>query len=163
VPHCSPPSQPTGPGRQVDRAVALNGLALPRSSLLALAVARAADVGARILPGGSQKWAVRHIRRSCDLSRLTNSAAHWRASGIFPASLKARAFAKAWLSADRSAAASLPGRPLGEGPVGTGPRIRGSDDGRNVFPTALLQPGQESLRRRRNGSATGSGDRERRR
>ena len=49
------------------------------------------------------------------------------------------------------------------GPVGTGPRIRDSDDGRNVFPTALLQPGQESLRRRRNGSATGSGDCERRR
>ena len=47
--------------------------------------------------------------------------------------------------------------------VGTGPRFRGSDDGRNVFPTALLQPGQESLRRRRNGSATGSGDCKRRR
>src|SRR5205823_3198921 len=36
----------------------------------------------------------------------------WRASGIFPASLNARAFAKAWLSADRSAADSFPGRAL---------------------------------------------------
>ena len=49
------------------------------------------------------------------------------------------------------------------GPVGIGSRIRASDDGRNVVPTALLQPGQESLRRRSNGSATGSGDCERRR
>jgi hypothetical protein len=39
-----------------------------------------------------------------------NSAAHSRASGIFPASLKASGFAKAWLSADRSAADSLPDR-----------------------------------------------------
>jgi hypothetical protein len=56
--------------------------------------------------------AVPHVRRSWDLSRLTSSAAHWRASGIFPASLNARAFAKAWLSADRSAADSFPGRAL---------------------------------------------------
>jgi hypothetical protein len=34
-------------------------------------------------------------RRSCGLSSLTSSAAHSRASGIFPASLNARAFAKA--------------------------------------------------------------------
>jgi hypothetical protein len=52
----------------------------------------------------------RHVRRSCDLSSLTNSAAHSRASGIFPASRKARAFARAWLSADRSAADSFPDR-----------------------------------------------------
>ena len=52
----------------------------------------------------------RHVRRSCDLSSLTSSAAHSRASGIFPASLKARAFASAWFSADRSVAESLPGR-----------------------------------------------------
>ena len=56
------------------------------------------------------KAAVRHVRRSCDLSSLTSSAAHSRASGNFPASLKARAFAKAWLSADRSAADSFPDR-----------------------------------------------------
>jgi hypothetical protein len=49
-----------------------------------------------------------HVRRSCDLSSLSSSAAHSRASAIFPASQKARAFAKAWLSADRSAADSLP-------------------------------------------------------
>jgi hypothetical protein len=61
------------------------------------------------LPGGSET-AVRHVRRSCDFSSLTSSAAHSRASGIFPASRKARAFAKAWLSADRSAADSFPGR-----------------------------------------------------
>jgi hypothetical protein len=54
--------------------------------------------------------AVRHLRRSCDLSSLTNSAAHSRASGILPASLNARAFAKAWLSDRRSAADSFPGR-----------------------------------------------------
>jgi hypothetical protein len=48
--------------------------------------------------------------RSCDRSSLTSSAAHSQASGIFPAFLKARASAKAWLSADRSAADSLPGR-----------------------------------------------------
>jgi hypothetical protein len=52
----------------------------------------------------------RHVRRSCDLSSLTSSAAHSRASVIFPASRKARAFAKAWLSDDRSAAESFPGR-----------------------------------------------------
>ena len=51
-------------------------------------------------------------QKACDLSSLTNSAAHSRASGIFPASRKARAFAKAWLSADRSAADSFPGRAL---------------------------------------------------
>ena len=37
----------------------------------------------------------RHIRRSCALSSLTSSAAHSRASSIFPASRKARAFARA--------------------------------------------------------------------
>jgi len=46
------------------------------------------------------------------LRSLTSSTAHSRASGIFPASLKARAFAKAWLSADRSAADSFPDRVL---------------------------------------------------
>jgi hypothetical protein len=56
------------------------------------------------------KGAVHHVTRSCDLSCRTSSAAHSRASGIFPASLKARAFAKAWLSADRSAADSFPDR-----------------------------------------------------
>ena len=49
-----------------------------------------------------------HVRRSCDFSSRTNSAAHSRASRIFPASRKARAFARAWLSADRSAGDSLP-------------------------------------------------------
>src|SRR6516164_7856465 len=49
----------------------------------------------------------RHVSRSCDLSSLTSSAAHSRASVIFPASRKARAFARALLSADRSAADSL--------------------------------------------------------
>jgi hypothetical protein len=58
----------------------------------------------------TMKAALHHVRRSCDLSSLTNSAAHSRASGIFSASLKARAFAKAWLSADRSAADSFPDR-----------------------------------------------------
>jgi len=62
----------------------------------------------RILLAQLRKWAPRHVRRSCDRSSLTSSAAHSRASGIFPASLKARAFAKAWLSADRSAADSFP-------------------------------------------------------
>ena len=51
-----------------------------------------------------------HVRRSCDFSSLTSSAAHRRASGIFPASRKARALARAWLSADRSAADSFPDR-----------------------------------------------------
>ena len=37
----------------------------------------------------------RHVRRSCALSSLTNSAAHSRASSIFAASRKARAFARA--------------------------------------------------------------------
>jgi hypothetical protein len=58
------------------------------------------------------KGAVRHVRRSSDLSSLTSFAAHSRASVIFPASLKARAFAKAWLSDRRSAADSFPGRAL---------------------------------------------------
>jgi hypothetical protein len=58
----------------------------------------------------TMKAALHHVRRSCDLSSLTSSAAHSRASGIFPASLKARAFARAWLSADRSAADSFPAR-----------------------------------------------------
>jgi hypothetical protein len=58
----------------------------------------------------TMKAPVRHVRRSCDLSSRTSSAAHSRASGILPASLKARAFAKAWLSADRSAADSFPDR-----------------------------------------------------
>jgi len=60
----------------------------------------------------TMKAALHHVRRSCDLSSRTSSAAHSRASGIFPASLKARAFAKAWLSADRSAADSFPDRAL---------------------------------------------------
>src|SRR5262252_899237 len=51
-----------------------------------------------------------HVRRSCDFSSLTSSAAHRRAPGIFPASRKARALARAWLSADRSAADSFPDR-----------------------------------------------------
>jgi hypothetical protein len=50
----------------------------------------------------------RYVRRSCALSSLTNSVAHSRASSIFPASRKARAFASAWLSADRSFGDSLP-------------------------------------------------------
>jgi hypothetical protein len=54
--------------------------------------------------------ASRHVRRSCDLSSLTSSAAHSRASGIFPASRNARAFPRAWLSADRSIADSFPDR-----------------------------------------------------
>jgi hypothetical protein len=58
------------------------------------------------------KEAVRHVRRSCDFSSLTGSAAHSRASGIFLASRKARAFARAWLRADRSAGDSFPGRAL---------------------------------------------------
>jgi hypothetical protein len=60
--------------------------------------------------GNRPRRAVRHLRRSCDLSSLTSSAAHSRASGSFPASLKARAFARAWLSDRRSAADSFPGR-----------------------------------------------------
>src|SRR5262249_16237125 len=52
----------------------------------------------------------RHVSRSCDLSSLTSSAVHSRASGILPASRKARAFARAWLTADRSAADSFPER-----------------------------------------------------
>ena len=60
--------------------------------------------------GNRPRRAVCHIKRSCDLSSLTSSAAHSRASGIFPASLKARAFAKAWLSDRRSAADSFPDR-----------------------------------------------------
>ena len=55
----------------------------------------------------------RHIRRSCALSSLTSSAAHSRASSIFPASRKARAFARAWLSERRSAADSFPARAPG--------------------------------------------------
>jgi hypothetical protein len=55
---------------------------------------------------------VRHLRRSCDLRSLTSSSAHSRASGIFPASLNARAFARAWLSDRRSAADRFPGRAL---------------------------------------------------
>jgi hypothetical protein len=49
-------------------------------------------------------------RRSCDLRSLTSSSVHSRASGIFPASRKARAFANASFSDDRSAADSFPGR-----------------------------------------------------
>jgi hypothetical protein len=64
--------------------------------------------------GNRPRRPVCHFKRSCDLSSLTSSAAHSRASGTFPASLKARAFAKAWLRADRSAADSFPGPcPLG--------------------------------------------------
>jgi hypothetical protein len=58
----------------------------------------------------TMKEAVRQLKRSCDLSSLTSSEAHSRASVILPASLKARAFAKAWLSADRSTADSFPDR-----------------------------------------------------
>jgi hypothetical protein len=57
--------------------------------------------------GGSAKAAC-HVTRWYDFSSVTSSSAHARASGILPASLKARAFAKAWLSADRSAADSFP-------------------------------------------------------
>jgi hypothetical protein len=53
----------------------------------------------------------RYARRSCAFSRWTSSAAHSRASFIFPASRKARAFARAWLSADRWAGVSLSGGP----------------------------------------------------
>jgi hypothetical protein len=60
--------------------------------------------------GPSGMVRMRHCSRSCDLSSLTSSAAHSRASPIFPASRKARAFARAWLSADRSAADSFPDR-----------------------------------------------------
>jgi hypothetical protein len=63
--------------------------------------------------GNRPRRAVRHFKRSCELSSLsslTNSSAHSRASGIFPASRKARAFAKAWLSDRRVAADSLSGR-----------------------------------------------------
>jgi hypothetical protein len=62
----------------------------------------------RFLLAQLRKWAPHHFRRSCDLSSLTSSAAHSRASVIFSASLKARAFARAWLSDDRSAADSFP-------------------------------------------------------
>jgi hypothetical protein len=60
-------------------------------------------LGGSEMSGASRQKVVRFSNR-------TNSAAHSRASGIFPASLKARAFARAWLSADRSAADSFPGR-----------------------------------------------------
>ena len=55
--------------------------------------------------GAPSEGSVRFMEKS-----LTNSAAHSRASGIFPASRKARAFAKAWLSAERSAADSFADR-----------------------------------------------------
>jgi hypothetical protein len=56
-------------------------------------------------PGGASGLArTRYVRRSCAFSSRTSSTAHSRASAIFPASRKARA----WLSADRSAADSLP-------------------------------------------------------
>ena len=62
-----------------------------------------------------------HVRRSCDFSSRTNSAAHSRASCIFPASRKARAFARAWLSADRSSGvAFLPSRRTKPGPRAVG-------------------------------------------
>jgi len=63
-----------------------------------------------IAKGPWRPGAARHIRRSSDLSSLTSSAAHSRASAIFPASRKASAFARAWLSADRSGADSFPSR-----------------------------------------------------
>jgi hypothetical protein len=47
--------------------------------------------------GNRPRSTVRHFKRSCDLSSLISSAAHSRASGNFPASLKARAFARASL------------------------------------------------------------------
>src|ERR1700751_4058759 len=81
----------------------------------------------------------RHVSRSCDFSSLTSSAAHARASCIFPASLKARAFAKAWLNADRSAADSFPDRalrPLRAAVdmlrIGTGPRVQVGFSGRQI-------------------------------
>ena len=52
----------------------------------------------------------RHVSGSRDFSSLTSFAAHSRASCIFPASLKARAFARAWLIADRLVADSFPER-----------------------------------------------------
>jgi hypothetical protein len=58
---------------------------------------------------GSYNWTRGAAKNSEDLN-LINSAAHSRASGIFPASRKARAFAKAWLSDRRSAADSFPDR-----------------------------------------------------
>ena len=45
--------------------------------------------------GWGSEWEVPQVRRSRDLSSLTSSAAHWRASVILPASLKASAFARA--------------------------------------------------------------------
>jgi hypothetical protein len=69
-----------------------------------------AENAARSTGGSRPRRPARHFKRSCDLRSLTSSAAHSRASGIFPASLNARAFAKAWLSADRSAADSFPVR-----------------------------------------------------
>ena len=58
----------------------------------------------------AQNGATRHVRRSCDLSSLTSSAAHSRASVILPASRKARAFVRAWLSVERSVGDSFPDR-----------------------------------------------------
>src|SRR5436190_19238234 len=46
----------------------------------------ASSCARRRLPAARNE-AVPHVRRSWDLSRFTSSTAHWRASGIFPASL----------------------------------------------------------------------------
>ena len=66
--------------------------------------------GHRLNDPAARTGRTRHVRRSCDFSSLTSSAAHCRASGIFPISRNARAFARALLSADRSAADSLADR-----------------------------------------------------
>ena len=68
---------------------------------------RDAHEGHKLNDLAARNGRTRYVRRSSDLSGLISSAAHSRASGIFPASRKARAFARALLSADRSAADSL--------------------------------------------------------
>jgi hypothetical protein len=69
-----------------------------------------AEYATKFMGGTAPRRVQHHFNRLCDLSSLTSFSAHSRASGIFPASRKARAFAKAWLSAERSAAESFPGR-----------------------------------------------------
>jgi hypothetical protein len=77
------------------------GAQLPSRSTAFLCPAQAARSSHGRRPGTAP---TSHVTRSCDLSSLNNSAAHSGAFDIFPASLNARAFAKAWLSDDRSAA-----------------------------------------------------------